>query len=619
MRPRRARPACAVLMFERCALSRDAGITRGWAQARRREPAGTMAWARQVERGEFGGDRRGSTRPSPARPTQVNYTYRSDGRAYGSPPALYRLLRAPAEVSSAPASCCRGGGHARARAAGALPAREDRHRRPMKGIGLRFHRARGRQRTARLLGGREEPRREPDDRRPAAQRPRLRRADRLGEGAGAVRDRALLDGIPDDLHRAGHAAARGRHARVLLRAVFPCGSITGAPGTTRWQLDRRDPRARRAASTVARSAGRRAARGRAPRRFRLSVAIRTLALVPPGADGTRRCAWRGCRHRRTAWAADEFEGVPPGRRASSPAGAGFELFETARASRRLAAAARAPPRAAAAQRRQLGLRVSISAAARAAIARGRHRRAGTLLPACLALAKSGRLTLTRAVLAPLTEGEPGCRIAPQRLAAPHPLVAHKTSWRAAYDAGTRRQKRSAFDNLFSASGGAVERAQSLINQTHAGASVHATVADALPGVVRCCWTTNSALAERRLTPLLDHKRGRCSSATYCRRAAGAEKALSTAEACGMRLALTSITRADPLRRGMWPAGRHFAGALDAEAGKRRYLAFCQRYVDGTLDCPPSTAALSSALRRTAQRGGASFARYSGASRLFSAP
>ena len=75
---------------------------------------------------------------------------------------------------------------------------------------------------------REGARRERDDRRPAAQRHRSRRANRIGARLGALRARALSDRV------ATHVADR-RHARPatslwdLLRAVFPCGSVTGAP------------------------------------------------------------------------------------------------------------------------------------------------------------------------------------------------------------------------------------------------------------------------------------------------------------------------------------------------------------------------------------------------------
>ena len=73
----------------------------------------------------------------------------------------------------------------------------------------------------------------------------------------------LRDGVPDDLDGAGASAATSVDLAGLLRALFPCGSITGAPKhrTMEWiaALESR----RRAACTPARSAG--STRGERPR------------------------------------------------------------------------------------------------------------------------------------------------------------------------------------------------------------------------------------------------------------------------------------------------------------------------------------------------------------------
>jgi para-aminobenzoate synthetase/4-amino-4-deoxychorismate lyase len=175
---------------------------------------------------------------------QVNYTYRLHGRMFGSPLALYRRCARGSPWPSAPTSRLP---DARRRprtwVLSCSPELFLRHEtglvtaRPMKGTASRITAPEGDSETARhAVAGRQEPRREPDDRRPAAQRPRPRRADRLGEGAGAVRGRALLDGVPDDLDGAGASCARTIGFPELLRAVFPCGSITGAPKHHTMQL-----------------------------------------------------------------------------------------------------------------------------------------------------------------------------------------------------------------------------------------------------------------------------------------------------------------------------------------------------------------------------------------------
>ena len=110
------------------------------------------------------------------------------------------------------------------------------HRPADEGHGVALHGApEGDSETARHpLARHQEPRREPDDRRPAAQRPRPHRADRLGEGAGAVRRRAVRHGVPDDLDGAG-AAARPRSASPSCCArSSPAARSPARPSTTRW-------------------------------------------------------------------------------------------------------------------------------------------------------------------------------------------------------------------------------------------------------------------------------------------------------------------------------------------------------------------------------------------------
>ena len=104
------------------------------------------------------------------------------------------------------------------------------------------------------------------------------RRDRLGQGAGAFHGRDLCHGAPDDL--AGDRAAAARHAAVrVFAALFPCGSVTGAPKLRAMQIIRElEPWPREA---YCGAIGWAAPDGRAA----FNVAIRTLALFPTA----RRC------------------------------------------------------------------------------------------------------------------------------------------------------------------------------------------------------------------------------------------------------------------------------------------------------------------------------------------
>jgi para-aminobenzoate synthetase/4-amino-4-deoxychorismate lyase len=203
-------------------------------------------------------------------------------------------------------------------------------------------------------------------------------------------------------------------------------------------------------------------------------------------------------------AADEYEECRLKARFLTGLEPGFELFETVLAdaqggvphlARHLARLQRSA--------QALGFALDARAASEALL------EAAALAPGVpqrlrLALAKSGRLALTRAPLAPLPAGELGLRIAPQRLPDARPLAAHKTTLRAAYDEGVRAAEADgAFDSLFfSASGWLVEGGRSSIFLQLDGRWVTPPVADgALPGVMRSVLLEDPAWAasERRLT------------------------------------------------------------------------------------------------------------------------
>ncbi len=389
---------------------------------------------------------------------QVNYTYRLDFRSFGAPVSLYRRLRARQAVafgafialppgtagpdyvlSCSPELFLRNQG-------GRLSAR------PMKGTAPRAREAEGDSEIARMLAG------DTKNRAENLMIVDLLRND-LGRIArtGSVRVPALFSveayptvfqmtstieaELPDDI---GFPA--------LLRALFPCGSITGAPKHRTMQLIAELENTPRGLYTG--SIGWIDAPARPEQAcgdFCLSVTIRTLTLQ-------RRAEGAGCDGRMGVGAGividsraeEEFEECALKARFLTGLDPGFSLFETMYATRadgirqverhlaRLAASAAA-----------LGFacpRAEIVAALRqqvAGLAPGQPSRMR------LALHKDGRFEIVVAPLEPLPPGPVEVLLAPAPIDDPHGLFAHKTTLRARYDAGIRTaQARGAFDTLF---------------------------------------------------------------------------------------------------------------------------------------------------------------------------
>ncbi|WP_063533533.1 bifunctional anthranilate synthase component I family protein/class IV aminotransferase [Burkholderia sp. MSMB1589WGS] len=271
----------------------------------------------------------------------------------------------------------------------------------------------------------------------------------------------------------------------VLRALFPCGSITGAPkhktmqlidaiettprglytGAIGW-LDARsdggadDARAGEAASEHAPEHASKRVRtvsagpANACGDFRLSVAIRTLTLGAPSADGDRRGTMGvGAGIVLDSVAADEYAECELKARFLTDADPGFQLFETMHATR--TAGVRHLDRHFARLRSSadaLGFAFDEPAAklridARCAqLADGEHRLR-------VALAKDGALEIAAAPLAPLASDALAVLLAPEHGFAPMRsgdfLLAHKTTRRADYDRAWKdAQARGAFDMLF---------------------------------------------------------------------------------------------------------------------------------------------------------------------------
>lgn len=437
---------------------------------------------------------------------QVNYTYRLTGRAYGDPLALHRALRTRQPVAygaflALPEGACvlslspelfvrHAGGLATAR--------------PMKGTAARITAPEGDSETARLLSLDVKNRAE-----------NLMIVDLLRNDLGRIAQTGSVT-VPELFAIEPYATVFQMTSTVqaqlrpevdlaaLLRAVFPCGSITGAPkhhtmgliaalestprglycGAIGW-LDAPPP-------------------GRRLGDLCLSVAIRTLVLGAPQADGTRPLRLGiGAGIVKDSVAADEYEECRLKARFLTGLDPGFELFETVLArsdgslpylERHLARLQRSAA--------ALGFEFDRDAASEAlhdvaAQGGGRPQRLR------LALAKNGRLALSRAPLAPLADGAVDLLIAPQRLPDADPLAAHKTTRRAQYDAGVRAAEAAgAFDSLFlGADGRLVEGGRSSVFLRLDGRWWTPPVADgALPGVMRSVLLDDPAwqAAERRL-------------------------------------------------------------------------------------------------------------------------
>ena len=436
---------------------------------------------------------------------QVNYSYRLHGQAYGAPVALYRRLRAHQPVAfgayiqlpeaQQPNT---GGGPTHVlscspelflhHANGVLTAR------PMKGTASRTFAPEADSETARHLSLDVKNRAE-----------NLMIVDLLRNDLGRIAQTGSVQ-VPDLFAIEPYATVFQMtstvQARVrpdvdfpaLLRAVFPCGSITGAPKhrTMDWiaRLES-TPRGLYCGAIGWLDAP---ADGARLGNFCLSVAIRTLTL---GAES------QGLRPARLGVGAgivldsradEEFEECRLKARFLTGLVPGFELFETMRATRgqgvvhltqhldRLGRSAQT-----------LGFAWDRDAALQLITQQLQRCTDGpdTPLRLRLSLAHTGQLQLTQAPLAALPPGPDGVAvallIAPHRLPNHQPLAAHKTTLRQHYDAGVRAAEQAgAFDSLFyTADGRLVEGGRSSVFLKLGGRWFTPPVADgALPGVMR---------------------------------------------------------------------------------------------------------------------------------------
>jgi para-aminobenzoate synthetase/4-amino-4-deoxychorismate lyase len=298
---------------------------------------------------------------------------------------------------------------------------------------------------------------------------------------------------------------------ALLRATFPCGSITGAPKrrTMQW-IERLESTPRGLYCGAIGWVDAAADPGQRCEDFCLNVAIRTLTL------GEARNGLRPLRLGVGAGivmdsvAADERAECRLKARFLTALDPGFELFETMRGEPHYGIALMDEHLARLSRSAQaLGFAFDAQAA-RALLAEAAQALAGpTRLR--LALAHDGRLSLRQAALTPLPAERDGVRsapvrlvLSPQRLPDAAPLAAFKTTLRAHYDAGVAAaEAQGAFDSLFfTRDGRLVEGGRSSVFLRLDGRWWTPPVSDgALPGVMRAQLLADPlvAAAERSLT------------------------------------------------------------------------------------------------------------------------
>jgi para-aminobenzoate synthetase/4-amino-4-deoxychorismate lyase len=437
---------------------------------------------------------------------QVNYSYRLHGQAYGSPIALYRRLRARQPVAYG-AFIALPPGDEVTHILSCSPELFVRHdqgtltTRPMKGTAARAATPEADSHAAQHLSLDEKSRAE-----------NLMIVDLLRNDLGRIAQTGSVR-VSDLFAIEPYASVFQMTSTVqadvraelgmpeVLRAVFPCGSITGAPKHHTMALIAQLEAAPRGLYCGA-IGWVDAPQGDAKLGdFGLSVAIRTLTL---GAEH------RGLRPAQLGVGAgilldsnatDEFEECALKARFLTGLDPGFELFETMRASaqgvalldRHLARLAHSAQVLGFAFDRTAALTLIDRFLSGLAATGEAHRLR-------LSLAHDGRLTLTHGALAALSvtavtsphelaaaTDTVGLLIAAQRLPDANPLAAHKTTLRQHYDDGVRAAEQAgAFDSLFfTEDGRLVEGGRTSVFVKLDGRWFTPPITDgALPGVMR---------------------------------------------------------------------------------------------------------------------------------------
>ncbi|MDR6374767.1 aminodeoxychorismate synthase component I [Paraburkholderia caledonica] len=453
------------LLFERCEkLSRDevdAWLVKQDGDLAEPSVAGTANVRESVEPAEFNaaiGAIHAALRDGES--YQVNYTYRLGFDVFGPPIALYRRLRARQPVRYGALIAMPGNGWVLSCSPELFVEKQNAtlRARPMKGTAPRSADPSADRGAAEFLGN------DPKNRAENVMIVDLLRNDlsRVAQ-TGSVKVPALFSVEPYasvwQMTSTVEAALRpGTSFAAIVRALFPCGSITGAPKHRTMQLIDELESTPRGLYTGA--IGWLDAPAPAPNEdsggdFCMSVAIRTLTLKPLESTGELRGTMGiGAGIVLDSVAEDEYAECRLKARFLTGAEPGFELFETMYATReegvrhvsrhlaRLSASAAT-----------LGFQFD-AASIRAQIAeRCASLPAATPHRMRVALGKSGATQITAAVLVPLADSTVNVLLATDHdfglTQAGDPLLRHKTTHRAQYDRGWREaEAKGAFDTLF---------------------------------------------------------------------------------------------------------------------------------------------------------------------------
>lgn len=390
---------------------------------------------------------------------QVNYTYRLGFDVFGSPAALYRRLRARQPVPFGALIALPGSQWVLSCSPELFIEKEGAmlRARPMKGTAPRSDDPQADQGAAEFL------RNDPKNRAENVMIVDLLRNDlsRVAQ-TGSVKVPALFSVEPYasvwQMTSTVQASLRPDTSFAgVLRALFPCGSITGAPKHRTMQLiDELESTPRGLYTGAIGWLDAPAANPALCGDFCLSVAIRTLTLSHAAQTGELHGTMGvGAGIVLDSAAADEFAECQLKASFLTGAEPGFELFETMHATREegvrhLSRHLERLSRGAAALGFNLGdekdIRAQIVATCASLPAQTPHRMR-------LALSKNGTIHITAAVLTPLPEPTVGVLLASDQNFPPteahDPLLHHKTTRRADYDRGwCEAEAKGAFDTLF---------------------------------------------------------------------------------------------------------------------------------------------------------------------------
>ena len=474
---------------------------------------------------------------------QINYTFRLSFGVFGTPVALYRRLRAQQPVGYG-ALIALPPGAGRTHVLSCSPElflRNDGARltaRPMKGTAPRVGDPRTDAQAAERLAA------DPKNRAENVMIVDLLRND-LGRVArtGSVRVPRLFSVEPYaavlQMTSTVEATLReGVTFAALLRALFPCGSITGAPKHRTMQLIARIENTPRGLYTGAIGWLDAPAHDAACGDFCLSVAIRTMTLDAAEGDA------RGGIRRGTLGIGsgividsdvdDEFDECLIKAKFLTTLDPGFALLETLYATRdagiRNAQAHLARLRASA---EHFGFRCDTDELAQALVQRVRGLDPQHAYRLRLTLSKDGSHSVDAHMLTPLDAQPVKVLLADEPLDADDPLLRHKTTHRARHDRALRVAARSgAFDMLFfNRAGQLTEGARSNVFVKLDGNWFTPPVAcGLLPGVMRATLLADPAWRARERVLTLDDL-FRADDIVVCNALRGAVAARLAARSC----------------------------------------------------------------------------------------